>query len=126
MDTPWANCIAAISVDDKLFTPMTLTVIGVAGGLAVLWWIINVLNAQRKIISPAAAADGYATLAKPQAAVAPGIDAHLIPVIAAAATAIVGRRVVVHRITFINMNTVSGWAEVGRTSIHQSHNLRRN
>lgn len=51
---------------------------------------------------------------------------HLLAILTAAAVAVTGRRVVVHRITFLNSNTVSGWAEVGRASIHQSHNLRRN
>jgi hypothetical protein len=53
------------------------------------------------------------------------MDARLIAVLAAAATAALGKRVVVRRITFINQDTVSGWAEAGRNSIHQSHNLRR-
>jgi hypothetical protein len=61
-----------------------------------------------------------------QGPIVQGIEAHLIPIITAAAAAVIGRPVVVHRITFINSNTVSGWAEAGRTSIHQSHNLRRN
>lgn len=49
----------------------------------------------------------------------------LIAVLAAAATAALGRRVAIRRITFINRDTVSGWAEAGRTSIQMSHNLRR-
>ena len=54
-----------------------------------------------------------------------GISPHLVPILAAAAAVAIGRRVVVRRITFINRNTVSGWAEAGRTSIQMSHNLRR-
>lgn len=53
-------------------------------------------------------------------------DAKLVAVITAAAVAYLGRRVAVRRITFINQNTVSGWAEAGRLSIHTSHNVRRN
>jgi hypothetical protein len=53
------------------------------------------------------------------------LDPQLIAVLAAAATAALGRRVVVRRVTFINRNTISGWAEAGRTSIQLSHNLRR-
>jgi hypothetical protein len=56
----------------------------------------------------------------------PATDAHLIALIAAAATVALGRPVAVRRITFINRDTVSGWAEAGRTSIHLSHNPRRN
>ncbi len=49
----------------------------------------------------------------------------LIAVITAAVMAVLGRRIAVRRITFINQNTVSGWAEAGRQSIHYSHNIRR-
>lgn len=57
--------------------------------------------------------------------VAEGIDARTIAVISAAAYAAVGRPVRVQRITFINHNTVSAWAERGRVSIHASHNVKR-
>ena len=50
---------------------------------------------------------------------------HLVAVLTAAAVAAIGRRVTVRRITFINRDTVSGWATAGRTSIQMSHNLRR-
>lgn len=50
----------------------------------------------------------------------------LIAIITAAAMAVLGRNIAVRRITFINQNTVSGWAEAGRLSIHTSHNVRRN
>jgi hypothetical protein len=53
-------------------------------------------------------------------------DTKLVAVITAAAMAYLGKRVAVRRITFINQNTVSGWAEAGRLSIHTSHNVRRN
>jgi uncharacterized membrane protein len=53
------------------------------------------------------------------------LSSRLIAILAAAATAALGRRVVIRRITFINRDTVSGWAEAGRTSIQMSHNLRR-
>lgn len=52
-------------------------------------------------------------------------DAVTMAVITAAAVAAVGRPVRVQRITFINHNTISAWAERGRVSIHGSHNLRR-
>lgn len=52
-------------------------------------------------------------------------DSQLIVILAAAATAALGRRVKVRRITFINHNTVSGWAEAGRIFIQTSHNIQR-
>jgi Na+-transporting methylmalonyl-CoA/oxaloacetate decarboxylase gamma subunit len=55
-----------------------------------------------------------------------GDQSELIAVLTAAAMAIVGKSVNVRKVTFINQNTVSGWAEVGRVAIHTSHNLRRN
>jgi hypothetical protein len=60
-----------------------------------------------------------------QAAAESGIDAHLVPILVAAATAAVGRRVVVRRIKFVSRNTISGWAEAGRAAIQSSHNIRR-
>jgi hypothetical protein len=64
----------------------------------------------------AAAANSHAAAA---------VDPRLIAVLTAAATVALGRRVAVRRVTFINRNTISGWAEAGRTSIQLSHNLRR-
>ncbi|TWT66966.1 Oxaloacetate decarboxylase, gamma chain [Posidoniimonas polymericola] len=49
----------------------------------------------------------------------------LVAVIAAAATVAAGRRVAVHRVTYIAPDTVSGWAEAGRSRIQSSHSLRR-
>lgn len=50
----------------------------------------------------------------------------LLVVLTATASVALGQHVVVRRITFLNQNTVSGWAEAGRTSLHWSHNVRRN
>lgn len=52
-------------------------------------------------------------------------ESRLVAILTAAAMAVVGQPVVVRKITFINQNTVSGWAEAGRQSIHYSHNIRR-
>lgn len=55
-------------------------------------------------------------------------DPVLIAVITAAAVAAMGgggAPVRVRRITFVNHNTISGWAESGRLNIHASHNTRR-
>jgi Na+-transporting methylmalonyl-CoA/oxaloacetate decarboxylase gamma subunit len=56
---------------------------------------------------------------------AEGIDARTVAILSAAAVAAVGRPVRIQRITFINRNTISAWAERGRVSIHGSHNVRR-
>lgn len=53
------------------------------------------------------------------------VDAKRIVLLVAAATVVLRRRVVIRRITFINHNTVSGWAEAGRISIQTSHNIQR-
>src|SRR5690606_7611656 len=53
------------------------------------------------------------------------INPQTLAVLTAAAVAAVGRPVRLQRITFINHNTISAWAERGRVSIHGSHNVRR-
>ena len=54
------------------------------------------------------------------------VDLELLAVLTAAATTAIGTPIVVRRITFLDQKTVSGWAEVGRTALHWSHNLPRN
>lgn len=125
MFTAFANSLAAMSFNDKLLDATTLTIVGMGTVFVCLWLIGDIFNLLRKLFSPKVPAERHAEAASSPAA-AQRIDAHLIPIITAAATAALGQRVMVHRITFINSNTVSGWAEAGRTSIHQSHNLRRN
>jgi hypothetical protein len=71
----------------------------------------------------AEASDAEAVSLQPLAPEA--VETELIAVLTAAATVALGRRVAVRRVTFINRNTISGWAEAGRTSIQLSHNLRR-
>ena len=56
---------------------------------------------------------------------APGLTPQKVVVIAAAAAAVLQRPVRVKRITFINQNTISAWADAGRMSIHNSHRLGR-
>ena len=56
----------------------------------------------------------------------PGVrlNAHTLVLLAAAATAALGGRAVrIRRVTYLNQNTISGWAEMGRVMIHSSHNL---
>lgn len=52
-------------------------------------------------------------------------DARTLAIITAACTAALGTRVRVRRVTFLNQNTVSAWAEAGRMGVQGSHNIRR-
>lgn len=86
----------------------------VVGGISVLLFYLAIVRPKR----------GEAASARPGASGDP-LSPHLVAVLTAAALAAVGRRAAVRRITFINRDTVSGWATAGRTSIQLSHNLRR-
>ncbi len=80
---------------------------------------------RRSLSGQAPAADG-GTDSSSRRACTDAIDPRLLAILVAAATAVTGRRVVLRRVTFIEQNTVSGWAEAGRNSIQTSHNLHRN
>jgi hypothetical protein len=54
-----------------------------------------------------------------------GLTPQKVVVISAAAAAALNRPVRVKRITFLNQNTISAWAEAGRLTIHNSHRLGR-
>jgi hypothetical protein len=116
---------AAMSLNEKLLDATTLAIVGMGTVLVCLWLIGDIFALLRRAFGGAPPVNVAHGDSAPHGS-APAIDAHLIPLITAAATVALGRRVMVHRITFINSNTVSGWAEAGRTSIHLSHNLRRN
>lgn len=126
MHEPLASLFAALSLDQKLLDATTLTIVGMGTVLVCLWLIGDIFTVLGRVLGGEPPADDVASASPTTPTPAPTIDAHLTAVIAAAATAALGRRVMVQRITYINSNTVSGWAEAGRTSIHQSHNLRRN
>jgi cell division protein FtsX len=101
----------------------TLMVVAVAvclAGLFTMWFVYSRIVATRSDQREVVNAGLYHS-----AAAQSELDPRLIAILAAAATAAVGRRVQIRRITFINRDTVSGWAEAGRTSIQMSHNLRR-
>lgn len=124
MSTIPVSLLAATSIAEKLVDadPVMIGVVAlcVVVGIFALWR--SYIHGQAKSGEPKTtpiAVELSRTAADSQIAL------HLLPILVAAATAAVGRRVVVHRITFINRNTVSGWAEAGRTSIQLSHNLRR-
>jgi hypothetical protein len=97
-----------------------MAVVCLAAGVFALWYFISHGLAKRS-----GARDLVHSDTSRSTAAANEIDPRLIAILTAAVTAAIGRRVVVRRITFINRDTVSGWAEAGRTSIQLSHNLRR-
>ncbi len=53
------------------------------------------------------------------------IEPRVVAVLAAAAMAALRHPVRLKRITFLNQNTISGWAEMGRMAIQTSHNIHR-
>lgn len=66
-------------------------------------------------------------LERPVSARGSAPDSRILAVITAAAVAAMGGRPLkVRRVTFLNQNTVSAWAETGRVAIQSSHNLGRN
>jgi hypothetical protein len=80
-----------------------------------LWWAIKFFRV-----------DGKTPTTTSGVASQQSVDSELLVVLTAAATAAIGTPVVIRRITFLDQKTVSGWAEVGRTVLHWSHNLPRN
>lgn len=99
----------------------------IAAGYAVARTIYFVWSSMNREQSPASMpATAAVAPAVPVAVPAGQIDPKLIAILAAAATAAMGgRAVAVTSVTFINHNTISGWAEAGRIGIHGSHNIRR-
>ena len=117
--------LAEMTLSEKLVDATTVTLVGMGTVFVSLWVIGELFLLLHRWFE---SREGIATaqespLAEEAAAM---VDAQLVPVIVAAATAALGRQVVVRRITFINRDTVSGWAEAGRTLQHSSHNFRRN
>lgn len=84
------------------------------------------VGAPAPVAAPAAPVQPEPVLSPVPIPPGPPVNGDLVAILTAAAMACLGRRVAVRRITFINQNTVSGWAEAGRLSIHTSHNVRRN
>jgi Na+-transporting methylmalonyl-CoA/oxaloacetate decarboxylase gamma subunit len=126
MSSPLLTLFAEATFEEKLFDALTVTIVGMGTVFVSLWIIGELFTLLHRAIEPRESTE-TAEETEPNAATASasGVDAHLVPILIAAATAAVGRRVVVQRIRFINRNTVSGWAEAGRAAIQTSHNLRR-
>jgi Na+-transporting methylmalonyl-CoA/oxaloacetate decarboxylase gamma subunit len=109
-------------IDALLLGAVGMTVV-FTGLLLINWFIALLARLLRAAEKPAEAAP---VPVPAQASPALGeVEPATVAVITAAAVAAVGRPVRVQRITFINHNTISAWAERGRVSIHGSHNVRR-
>ncbi|MCC7145171.1 MAG: OadG family protein [Phycisphaeraceae bacterium] len=117
--------------EQKVAEGVGLMVVGMGVVFAALMIIGMVLGLLGRILrgQPGmAAAESMASSAGAGAAEGPGagrMDPKLVAVLAAAAAVVAGRPVRIQRITYLNQNTISGWAEMGRIAIHTSHNIRR-
>jgi hypothetical protein len=117
MELEWFNLLALVGAIRVDATTITLAVIAAILGLLLLKKTYEERIAASTPAGSSAAMPGGTT---------DEVDPRLLVVLTAAAAMVAGRPVAVRRITFINRDTVSGWAEAGRTSIHLSHNPRRN
>lgn len=123
------SLLAQATLGEKMIDAITVTVVGMGIVMLSLWVMGEIFKLLGKLmIGKSDAPAEPAPVAKPSATSVPasGVDPKLIAILTAAAVAATGRRVAVRRVTFINHNTVSGWAEAGRLSIQTSHNIRRN
>jgi Na+-transporting methylmalonyl-CoA/oxaloacetate decarboxylase gamma subunit len=129
MTTHLFQLLAAMTLGEKIVDALTVTTVGMGTVFVSLWLIGELFTLLHRYFERRERGSTDESDAQPgeaaQAAAASGIDAHLVPILIAAATAAVGRRVILRRIRFINRNTVSGWAEAGRAAIQTSHNIRR-
>jgi Na+-transporting methylmalonyl-CoA/oxaloacetate decarboxylase gamma subunit len=126
MPTHFQFLFAKATLVEKLLDALTVTVVGMGTVFVSLWIIGEIFTLLHRIIEERVSTGKEEEAANGAArASASGVDAHLVPILIAAATAAVGRRIVVRRIRFINRNTISGWAEAGRAAIQSSHNIRR-
>ena len=127
MHIPLFNLLAEMTLAEKMRDALTVTIVGMGTVFVSLYLMGELFTLLHRCFHGRAESDEPepASQAKSARTPEPVIDPRLIPVLVAAATAAVGRRVLVRRITFVNRNTVSGWGEAGRASIQTSHNLRR-
>lgn len=115
-------CFAEATLGDTVASARDAWLVGLAAGGLLLWIAYKLLASRSK----ANTAVRDRAIPQEDLPVPPLIDYELLVVLTAAATVALGRQVVVRRITFVNQNTVSGWTEAGRASLHGSHNVRRN
>lgn len=114
-----------LTLADAFKSPSTIVFVLLAIGLVALFLKVQSLSMQIDALKKRREQGAAGNESLPRLVPAPA-DAELVAILTAAAVACLGRRIVVRRITFLNQNTVSGWAEAGRLSIHTSHNVRRN
>jgi hypothetical protein len=122
------SLLASMTLAEKLVDAATVTIVGMGTVLLSLFLVGEIFAWLHHFFHGGDQCEGEETLDATDSirpASCDEVPSHLIPILIAAATAAVGGRVLVRRITFINRNTVSGWAEAGRASIQSSHNLRR-
>jgi len=119
--------LADMSLAERLRDALTLTIVGMGTVFVSLFLMGELFTLLHRYFHGKVERGGPEPASPDDAASATQsvIDPHFLPILVAAATAALGRRVVVRRITFISRNTVSGWGEAGRASIQTSHNLRR-
>lgn len=113
---------AAGAPSDAEADGLLLMVVGMGIVFLALFIIGELLNVLGRLLPDVEQVDEQALAAPPPAA---GVDARTLAILTAAAYAAVGRPVQIRRVTFINQNTVSAWAEAGRRSVQTSHNVRR-
>ncbi len=128
MTMPLFQILAAMTLGEKLADAFTVAVVGMGTVFVALWLIGEVFTLLHRFFERREG--GHAIESEAQSgdqapAEVSATDSHLVPILVAATTAALGRRVVVRRIKFINRNTISGWAEAGRAEIQSSHNIRR-
>jgi Na+-transporting methylmalonyl-CoA/oxaloacetate decarboxylase gamma subunit len=117
--------LADMTLAERLRDALTVTIVGMGTVFVSLYLMGELFTLLHRYFHGKAARGEPETTDIVTSAAQPTSDPHLVHVIVAAATAALGRRVAVRRITFISRNTVSGWGEAGRASIQTSHNLRR-
>lgn len=118
---------------DRMLDSGLVTLVGMGIVYLSLLIIGEIMGIVGKLMSREPAPDpAIVPVPAPVVAVAPtpahaGIDPRTLAILTAAAVAAVGGRPIhVRRITFLNQNTISAWADMGKVAIHTSHNLRRN
>jgi len=130
MSTHLCRLLAAATLAETLFDALPVTIVGIGIVFVSLRYLSDIFALLHRMFGPGEPAnsgeDDAQFAARREGKASTVVDAHLVPILIAAATAALGRRVVLRRVRFINRNTVSGWAEAGRAAIQSSHNIRRN
>jgi hypothetical protein len=121
---PFESLMIAETVDGNNSMGWLPLLVMIVAALALAW--VSKLLRTNSTTNPASDNPASDNPASEVVSSSQAITPELLVVLTAAATAALGTPVIVHRITFLNQNTVSGWAEAGRTSLHWSHNVRRN